>query len=561
MSLKLQKSYLSRKGSRFTNISHRGFTMVEVLAAVAIIGVAALGIGSMLSSIGKSRLKNQTVSQMIELEARIVRAIQNYNTYECNVPSGGITAKQALINAVQSTAGLGTILEPLAGFTIPLITPTSATVPPGLCATVAAGGPGGITLAGAGGVDGKTYFDIDLNPIGTTTPPNGSVFEVLADVKCDGPAYNVATDNRKSCAMAYQIRVVDDPANPGRNNVNLVPIGTMVWNPASGAGFPTRAAATAFAAGIGGSDYNFTLTTDVFRKVDVTAAVTNFNSCQSTPNALFVTGYDRDSATVNCATKAAVDPGCAPNEVPVGLRYDIATGEVKTNCVSVFQPVRCLDNRYVLQKVDLKALDSRYPAPVPPGVCTWAGAQTASRTESAVAEGFFEVTICPKDYVASGVTCSVVVPISETTNGSCTYVTQYNYVDAPCYTTTTAYNCYAPPPPAPPDPMNCPHPVTTMTAATGCGTSYCQVPVSVTQAATNLSVTGTVTPVGGVPNRYRCVASSLPAQTCTAGLNHPSCGVSMTTWPTWNSPYRGTFSISATCTKDGSISNTINAVY
>lgn len=340
-----------------------------------------------------------------------------------------------------------------------------------------------------------------------------------------------------------------------------MPIGTMVWNPASGAGFPTRAAATAFAAGIGGSDYNFTLTTDVFRKVDVTAAVTNFNSCQSTPNALFVTGYDRDSATVNCATKAAVDPGCAPNEVPVGLRYDVATGEVKTNCVSVFQPVRCLDNRYVLQKVDLKALDSRYPAPVPPGVCTWAGAQTASRTESAVAEGFFEVTICPKDYVASGVTCSVVVPISETTNGSCTYVTQYNAVPVSC--THIAMNCYPPIPPGPmppPDPMNCAH-VVTDPGPPMCSTNVCQVPVSATQAATNLSVTGTVTPVGGVPNRYRCVASSLPAQTCTAGLNHPSCGVSMTTSPTWNSPYRGTFSISATCTKDGSISNTINAVY
>lgn len=186
------------------------------------------------------------------------------------------------------------------------------------------------------------------------------------------PAFEFASPilYRKSCAMAYQIRVVDDPANPGRNITNLAPIGTMVWNPSGGGGFPTRAAATAFAAGIGGSDYNFTLTTDVFRKVDVTAAAMNFNSCQSTPNALFVTGYDRDSATVNCALKAAVDLGCAPNEVPIGLRYDIATGEVKTNCVSIFQPVRCLDNRYVLQKVDLKALDSRYPAPVPPGVCT-----------------------------------------------------------------------------------------------------------------------------------------------------------------------------------------------
>jgi hypothetical protein len=517
--------------------------MVEALAAVAIIGVAALGIGSMLSSIGKSRLKNQTVSQMIELEARIVRAIQNYNTYECNVPAGGITAKQALINAVQSTAGLGTILEPLAGFTIPLITPTSATVPPGLCATVAAGGPGGITLAGAGGVDGKTYFDIDLNPIGTTTPPNGSVFEVLADVKCDGPAYNVATDNRKSCAMAYQIRVVDDPANPGRNNVNLVPIGTMVWNPASGAGFPTRAAATAFAAGIGGSDYNFTLTTDVFRKVDVTAAVTNFNSCQSTPNALFVTGYDRDSATVNCATKAAVDPGCAPNEVPVGLRYDVATGEVKTNCVSVFQPVRCLDNRYVLQKVDLKALDSRYPAPVPPGVCTWAGAQTAaapaslSHVSGVVAKGWVDVDLCPANYSTNSAGCSVTPSGGSFTPGVCTEYLSSTWVPPPAPPCTGYSYCALGTPPGPPAwqwgcPVACPS-----------GYYSCDTGNTATYASTD-SYTCTCTVTG---NRAHCTANA-PSALCSGGGSSTPTGCSndfVSTAPTWTQD--GLFKITYSC--------------
>ncbi len=336
---------------------NNGFTLVEALAAVAIISVAVLGVGSVLRSVSQARLKNQIISQMIELESRVVRSLQNYNSYECNLPAatGTGTAKQALIAAVESTVPLGTILTPLAGFTIPLITPstslgppTNFTLPPAVC------GLNGIELALANDTGGKTYFGLDLNWIGSSAAPlNGSVFEVLATLKCDGPPYNATLNTKKYCAVAYQIRVVDDPAQPGRNDTNIIPIGTAIWNSAASP-YPVRNSAADFNVGIGGTDFNFNLSADVFRKVNISGidAVTGANNCTDSANdALFVTGYDRDTAEVICAKKPASDPGCTADEIPVGLKYDVSTGEVRTNCIQVFRQVKCADSRYVVQSV------------------------------------------------------------------------------------------------------------------------------------------------------------------------------------------------------------------
>ncbi len=548
-----------------------GFTIVEVLAAVAIIGVAVLGVGAILRSVSHAKLKNRTASQMIELESRVVRSLQNYNSFECQLPpaTGAGTAKSALIAAVESTSAVGTVLVPLAGFRVPLITdgtPTASTIPPAVCNLP------GFELALANDTGGKTYFDLDLGYVGTAAAPlNGSVFEILATIKCDGPPYNIAADTKKYCAMAYQIRVVEDPANPGRNEVNLIPIGTSMWNPA--AAYPIKNSAADFnlAAGIGGPDYNFNLSTDVFRKVNLVGSdvVANANDCSQIPNSLFVTGYDRDSATVNCAKKPAADPGCAPDEVPIGLKYDVATGEVRTNCQQISRPVRCTDPRYVIQSVNLKSLDSRLPIVTPPGQCVWVGvATTATKTVSSNAETWIEADLCPKDYLPQGVGCTVTVNAGDTSGGSCT--SYHHYVDhpyvcgsAPCGT----YSCKNVPcpsglcsvacTPGPSDPActgSC-----TSYCPTYCSNYYCDATNTYAYGATTLTFGGTLTMISA--NRYRCEASSLPTQPCASPKQgDASCGPdTRLVNPTWNN--QANFTFVYTCQKSNAFPNTMNANY
>ena len=561
-----------------------GFTMVEVLAAVAIIGITILGVGSILKSVAEARLKNSTVSQMIELESRVIRSFQNYNSFECKLPpaTGAGSAKQALVNAVESTQALGTVLTPLADFTIPLIndgTPIASLTTTdgvnGVCQLP------GFQLALANDTGGKTYVDKDLNILGSAAAPlNNSVFEILATIKCDGPAYNAATDKKKFCAAAYQIKVVDDPANPGRNITNIIPVGTMVWNATMPGNFPIRNTAADFnlAAGIGGADYNFHISTDVFRKVNIANvdAVSDVNDCSdgNMTDALFVTGYDRDTGKVLCAKKPVVDPGCGADEIPIGLKYDMMTGEVKTNCVQIFRQVRCPDARYVMNSVNLLALDSRQSPPSPPGTCVWAATASATPpggtpTISPISgEYWVEADLCPKDYDPTGVSCSVSVNVADTSGGTC--ISNHNYANHPyvcgsyvcgtysCKNVICGVGlCSVACTPGPGDPAcigSC-----NSTCPTYCNNYYCDQQNTYNYGATNLNFAGTATMVA--PNRYRCSANALDTQPCDL-VKHgdAQCGLDVRqTNPTWNG--KGNFTFSYTCTKKAAIPNTINATY
>lgn len=561
---------------------HAGFTIVEALAALAIIGVSVLGVGSVIRSVYQARLKNQIVSQMIELESRVVRSLQNYNSYECNLPAatGTGTAKQALIAAVESTAAVGTILSPLAGFTVPLITPSTSLGPP-INYTLAPDvcGLKGIELALANDTGGKTYFGLDLSWLGpSATPLNGSAFEVLAALKCDGPPYNVALNTKKYCAVAYQIRVVDDPANPGRNDTNIIPVGSVIWNSAAGP-YPVRNSAADFnmSTGIGGTDFNFNLSADVFRKVNISGidAITGANNCIDSANdALFVTGYDRDTAQVICAKKPVSDPGCSADEIPIGLKYDVSTGEIRTNCIQVFRQVKCTDSRYVVQNVSLMALDSRQTPPMPPGTCAWVGQQSVgSKSVSSYGQTWFEADLCPQDYVPSGVSCTVTVNVADTMPGVCT---PKRYVSTPgaCgYTTTNYRACGRPACATPPCPLVDPCSYGPATSS-WCTPNACSdtVPVmpcnqcvldtstnySKGATAANLVFSGAVSPVS--TNRYRCSASNLPSQPCDYHGDQPMCGMDQrASEPTWNN--MATFTINYSCVKNGAIPNTMPATY
>jgi type II secretory pathway pseudopilin PulG len=75
-------------GLRFRKKIPRGFTIVQVLVSLAVLGIALKGLSSFMSYMDRSTRRAQVISTMMALEGMILGALEDPGSYPATYPSG-----------------------------------------------------------------------------------------------------------------------------------------------------------------------------------------------------------------------------------------------------------------------------------------------------------------------------------------------------------------------------------------------------------------------------------------------------------------------------------------
>src|SRR4030042_2610598 len=91
--------------------SHAGFTLVELLLYVSIIGAVILSMAGFLSLLMQSRVKNQTISEVEQQGVQVMQIITqtSRNAASLNSPTQGQTASSLSLDATVFDLSSGTI--------------------------------------------------------------------------------------------------------------------------------------------------------------------------------------------------------------------------------------------------------------------------------------------------------------------------------------------------------------------------------------------------------------------------------------------------------------------
>jgi len=98
--------------SRGGGSSEQGFSIVEALIAALIIAVAGAGLGTSLVHLSHSRQKSQLISQAVGVEAALVSALQDPNTYSATANPSSATALTAIKNGAVVTTPVDVTVTP-----------------------------------------------------------------------------------------------------------------------------------------------------------------------------------------------------------------------------------------------------------------------------------------------------------------------------------------------------------------------------------------------------------------------------------------------------------------